>query len=35
MDVERSETAHFGGSNGTELLHGDITGEIISAFYAV
>jgi GxxExxY protein len=31
------ETAHFGGSSGTtmELLHGDITGEIISAFYAV
>ena len=32
MEVERSETAHFGN---TELLHGDITGEIISAFYAV
>lgn len=32
---ERSETAHFGGSGNLELLHGDITGEIISAFYAV
>lgn len=30
------ETAHFGtGGNAMELLHGDITGEIISAFYAV
>ena len=35
MDVERSETAHFGGSATTDLLHGDITGEIIAAFYAV
>ena len=34
---DRHETAHFGGGAGgtTELLHGDITGEIISAFYAV
>ena len=32
--AQRHETAHFGGS-GAELLHGDITGEIISAFYAV
>ena len=35
MEAERSETAHFGGSGTTELLHGDITGEIISSFYAV
>ena len=35
MDPTRNETAHFGGSGSTELLHGDITGEIISAFYAV
>lgn len=34
-NVDRPETAHYGGSAGTELLHGDITGEIISAFYAV
>jgi GxxExxY protein len=34
--AERQETAHYGGSGGgTELLHGDITGEIISSFYAV
>jgi len=36
--VEQNETAHFGGGSAgstTELLHGDITGEIISAFYAV
>jgi len=32
---DRHETAHFGGTGATELLHGDITGEIISAFYAV
>ena len=32
---DRQETAHFGGTGTTELLHGDITGEIISAFYAV
>lgn len=32
---ERHETAHYGGVGNTELLHGDITGEIISAFYAV
>jgi len=34
---DRNETAHFGGGvvGTTELLHGDITGEIISAFYAV
>lgn len=35
---QHGETAHVGGSgSGTamELLHGDITGEIISAFYAV
>ena len=32
--VERQETAHHGGTHG-ELLHGDITGEIISSFYAV
>jgi GxxExxY protein len=32
---ERHETAHYGGSGSTELLHGDITGEIISAFYSV
>lgn len=35
VQVSRAETAHFGGGNSTELLHGDITGEIISAFYAV
>jgi GxxExxY protein len=35
MQVDRAETAHFGGSGGTELLHGDITGEIIAAFYTV
>jgi GxxExxY protein len=35
MDTEHQETAHYGGSGPTELLHGDITGEIISAFYAV
>ena len=29
------ETAHFGGTGNLELLHGDITGEIIAAFYAV
>lgn len=34
-NVDRPETAHYGGSAGAELLHGDITGEIISAFYAV
>lgn len=33
-DTERAETAHHG-STGVELLHGDITGEIIAAFYAV
>jgi GxxExxY protein len=33
--AQRQETAHHGGLGGTELLHGDITGEIISAFYAV
>jgi hypothetical protein len=32
---ERHDTAHYGGAGSTELLHGDITGEIISAFYAV
>ncbi len=32
--AERAETAHHG-NVGVELLHGDITGEIISAFYAV
>lgn len=35
MDAAQQETAHFGGQGNTELLHGDITGEIISAFYAV
>ena len=30
-----AETAHFGGSGNLDLLHGDITGEIIAAFYAV
>jgi GxxExxY protein len=35
METERNETAHFGGAGTTELLYGDITGEIISAFYAV
>ena len=35
MEAERNETAHFGGSGATELLHGDITGEIIAAFYSV
>ena len=35
MDMERNETAHYGGAGTTELLHGDITGEIISAFYTV
>jgi GxxExxY protein len=34
-DNEREDTAHYGGTGSTELLHGDITGEIISAFYAV
>ena len=34
-NVDRPETAHYGGAAGTDLLHGDITGEIISAFYAV
>ena len=34
-NTQRTETAHFGGGNTNELLHGDITGEIISAFYAV
>ena len=35
--IAQNETAHFGGGGGSaaELLHGDITGEIISAFYAV
>jgi GxxExxY protein len=33
--TDARETAHFGGTGTTELLHGDITGEIISAFYAV
>ena len=33
--VNQQETSHHGGSGTTELLHGDITGEIISAFYAV
>lgn len=33
--AESVETAHFGNSSAVELLHGDITGEIISAFYAV
>jgi GxxExxY protein len=34
---DRHETAHYGGTGAgsAELLHGDITGEIISAFYAV
>jgi GxxExxY protein len=32
---EHPGTAHYGGTGNTELLHGDITGEIISAFYAV
>jgi len=32
--VNQQEPSHHGGS-GTELLHGDITGEIISAFYTV
>lgn len=35
MDAAQQETAHYGGAANTELLHGDITGEIISAFYAV
>jgi GxxExxY protein len=35
QNTERGETAHYGGSGNLELLHGDITGEIISAFYAV
>ncbi len=33
--VNQQETSHHGGSGATELLHGDITGEIIAAFYAV
>lgn len=33
-NAQRAETAHVGGG-ATDLLHGDITGEIISAFYAV
>jgi GxxExxY protein len=33
--VNQQETSHHGGSGTTELLHGDITGEIISAFYTV
>jgi len=32
---ERPDTAHYGGTGSAELLHGDITGEIISAFYSV
>lgn len=32
---DRRDTAHYGGAGGAELLHGDITGEIISAFYSV
>jgi GxxExxY protein len=35
MDAAHQETAHYGGAGTTELLHGDITGEIISSFYAV
>jgi GxxExxY protein len=31
--VNQQEASHHG--SGTELLHGDITGEIISAFYTV
>jgi len=34
-NAERTETAHYGAQGNTELLHGDITGEIIAAFYAV
>jgi len=34
-NIDRAETAHYGGTASAELLHGDITGEIISAFYAV
>lgn len=34
-ESDRTETAHHGGGGNTELLHGDITGEIISSFYAV
>ena len=30
-----AETAHYGGNSNLDLLHGDITGEVISAFYAV
>jgi GxxExxY protein len=30
-----AETAHYGGHSSGTLLHGDITGEIIAAFYAV
>lgn len=33
--VNQQDTSHHGGSGTTELLHGDITGEIISAFYTV
>jgi GxxExxY protein len=33
--VHQQETSHHGGPGTTELLHGDITGEIISAFYTV
>src|SRR5688572_1153431 len=35
MDTGTTETAHYGGTSHAELLHGDITGEIISSFYAV
>ena len=35
MDAGNNETAHYGGTAHAELLHGDITGEIIAAFYAV
>ena len=35
MDTGTTETAHYGGTAHNELLHGDITGEIISSFYAV
>ena len=35
MDAVTHQESHHGASGTTELLHGDITGEIISAFYAV
>lgn len=35
QNLAPAETAHYGGNGNLDLLHGDITGEVISAFYAV